>query len=363
MKSSYKILQIVDSLEIGGSERMSVNIYNSLTSNNIENCLVVTRKSGPLFSFISENKNVFFLNKKGVYDCHAFFNLIKKIKKYNPSVIHSHQTSIYWSFIIKLMFPKITLIWHDHWGNSDLLKNSDRKIVKYFSFLIDGVICVNEKIKKWNIRNLKLNMEFITYIPNFPLFKNIERKKTNIPTIVCVANIRSQKDHPNLLKACSILKEQEVNYKILLVGSLEDLYWVKKIKNLINEYNLNKNVVLLGPVTDICEVLSIADVGVLSSVSEGLPVSLLEYGLAGLPVVCTDVGQCREVLGYGKFGWLIPSRSPLELAEALKESLNDSRQAELKSLGLKKHIEENYSSNKFFKSYFEFVNIIKKENV
>ena len=166
MENDLKILQIVDSLNIGGTERMSANIYNTLTATNIQNYLVVSREVGPVFNFINEKKNVLFLNKKSVLDCFAFLKLFKLILKFKPSIIHVHQTSIYWGFIIKMIMPKTTIIWHDHWGFSDLLKNSDRKTIQFFSFLIDGVVCVNDKIKEWNVRNLKVNKEFVIYIPN-----------------------------------------------------------------------------------------------------------------------------------------------------------------------------------------------------
>jgi glycosyltransferase involved in cell wall biosynthesis len=360
MKDDYRILQIIDSLQVGGSERMSVNICNSLTSHNIQNRLVVSRKSGPIYNFISEKKSVFFLNKKGGLDFFAFIRLFNLIREYKPRVIHAHQTSIYWVFVMKLLFPNVIVIWHDHWGLSDLLKSSDRKGVKYFSFLIDGVICVNDKIKVWNTENLKVKGESIVYIPNFPLFKNAKRKEVRSTTLLCIANIREQKDHANLLNACFLLKEQNVDFNLLLAGSLEDINWVEKIKKLIIELNLNDSVALLGPVNDISELLSNADVGILSSVSEGLPVSLLEYGLAELPVVCTDVGQCKEVLGNGEYGWLVPVKSPVELADAIKEALEDSELAILRAGRLKKNILENYSSKGFIKKYMELINSINK---
>lgn len=360
MKDDYRILQIIDSLQVGGSERMSVNIFNSLTSHNVKNCLVVSRKSGPIYNFISEKKNVFFLNKKGSFDLLAFIRLFNLIRRYKPTVIHAHQTSIYWVFVMKLLFPRVIVIWHDHWGLSDLLKNSDRKVVKYFSFLIDGVVCVNNKIKTWNMENLKVDGESVVYIPNFPLNENTKRKEVRGTTLLCIANIREQKDHPNLLNACFLLKEQNVDFKLLLAGSLEDSNWVKKIKKLIIELKLNDNVVLLGPVNDISEVLSNADIGILSSVSEGLPVSLLEYGLAQLPVVCTDVGQCKEVLENGENGWIVPVKSPIELAAAIKEALEDSKIADKRAMRLKKSILENYSSKGFIKRYIELVNSLNK---
>jgi glycosyltransferase involved in cell wall biosynthesis len=359
MKKDYKILQIVDSLEIGGTERMSANIYSTLCALNIDNYLVVSRQVGPVYNFISEKKNVVFLNKKSVVDFSAFYTLFKLIKSFKPSVIHAHQTSIYWIFILKLVFPWVTVIWHDHWGFSDLLKNSDRKVIKFFSFLIDGVVCVNDKIKEWDIRNLKVNEDHVIYIPNFPLVEIIKKGKSETPILLCLANIRDQKDHLNLLEACAFLKEENINFELLLAGSLEDDRWVKKVKEKVDVLNLNKNVVFLGPVINISELLSKANVGVLSSVSEGLPVSLLEYGLAGLPVVCTDVGQCKEVLGNGEFGWIVPVKSPKELANALKEALYDTLLATEKAAGLSKNVNKNYGSGIFIEKYFSLLDEIK----
>lgn len=269
MKNNIKILQLVDSLEIGGSERMSVNMYNTFTSNDVNNCLVVSRKSGPLYSFVNNKSNVHFLNKRSFFDYLAFFKLFKLLKNYKPTVVHAHQTSIYWAFLVKLLFPKTILIWHDHWGFSDLFKKSDRRIVRMFSFLINGVVCVNEKIRTWNINNLKVKNEFIVFIPNYPLFEIVDYKKSNKNVLICLANIRDQKDHENLIRACFILQNQHIDFKLLLAGSLEDENYVDKIKSLIKELNLVKKIQILGPVINVSEILAKANIGVLSSVSEG----------------------------------------------------------------------------------------------
>jgi glycosyltransferase involved in cell wall biosynthesis len=357
MENKIKILQIVDSLDIGGTERMSVNICNALTSSNIQNYLVVSRNIGPIYNFINKKSNVLFLNKRNFLDFFAFFKLFKFILNFKPTIIHAHQTSIYWVFAVKLLRPKIIVIWHDHWGFSDLLTDSDRKITKFFSFLIDGIVCVNDKIKEWNIRNLKVNKEHIIYIPNFPLVKIIEKVENDIPILLCIANIRDQKDHLNLLEACALLKEDNINFKLLLAGSLEDELWVEKINKKAEFLNLNEYVAFLGPVINVSELLSMADVGVLSSVSEGLPVALLEYGLAGLPVVCTDVGQCKEVLGNGDFGWVVCPKSPSKFAAAMKEAILDTQLGKEKGGKLKNNININYGSKGFVKKYLELVNL------
>jgi glycosyltransferase involved in cell wall biosynthesis len=358
MENNFKILQIVDSLEIGGTERMSANIYNTLTSEGIENYLVVSRQVGPIYNFITEKSNVLFLSKKNVLDFFAFYKLCKLIRLFQPSIIHVHQTSIYWAFILKLLSPKIILIWHDHWGFSDLLKDSDRKAIKFFSFLIDGVVCVNDKIRDWDIQNLKVKKSHIVYIPNFPLVQVNQRVQNDIPILLCLANIRNQKDHLNLVEACALLKTQKITFKLLLAGSLEDKNWVEKVKKKVATSNLSEEVFFLGSVINISELLSKASIGVLSSVSEGLPVALLEYGLAGLPVVCTDVGQCKEVLGNGDYGWVVPSKSPEALASAIKEALFNRELANIKANGLKNNIKKNYGSGIFIERYFDLVNKI-----
>ncbi len=359
MNNNVRILQLIDSLEIGGSERMSVNMYNTFTSCNIDNHLVVSRKSGALYSFIKDKNNVTFLNKKGFFDVVAFLKLFKLIRNYQPSVIHAHQTSIYWAFFAKLLFPKKIIIWHDHWGFSDLLKDSDRRAIRKLSFLIDGVVCVNDKIKQWNINNLRVKEEHIKYIRNYPVFEKSAVKPTNVFTMVCLANIRDQKDHENLLKACALLNEEKLNFKLFLAGSLEDTSYVERIKKLIKTLKLNTKVEILGPVINISEILSNADVGVLSSMSEGLPLSLLEYGMAELPVVCTNVGQCSEVLGNGEFGWVVPPKSPKDLALAIKKVYKKPEEAHFKAMALKENILENYGAKGFVKVYFKLIDVIK----
>ncbi|MGP8253010.1 MAG: glycosyltransferase family 4 protein, partial [Terracidiphilus sp.] len=80
---------------------------------------------------------------------------------------------------------------------------------------------------------------------------------------------------------------------------------------------LDRHVSYLGPQQRVAPILRGCDIGVLSSLSEGLPLSLLEYGAAGLASVATEVGQCGEVLDGGKTGILVPAGSPSRLSEAL----------------------------------------------
>ncbi|MAM18509.1 MAG: glycosyltransferase, partial [Gramella sp.] len=106
-------------------------------------------------------------------------------------------------------------------------------------------------------------------------------------------------------------------------------------------------------VPDIFPYLASANLGVLSSRSEGLPLALLEYGLSELPVVCTDVGDCREVTA--QFAKLVPAQKPEMLAKAIIAYIQDEKNRILDASNLKKRVEELYSEKVVISQYLKFI--------
>ena len=107
---------------------------------------------------------------------------------------------------------------------------------------------------------------------------------------------------------------------VLGAGSCEDA-----IKGQIRELGLSGSVRLLGLRDDVADVLGAADIFVSSSAWEGMPLSILEAMSAGLPVVATDVGDCRALLG--ETGVIVPPHAPVALADAISRLLADSDRA------------------------------------
>jgi len=83
-------------------------------------------------------------------------------------------------------------------------------------------------------------------------------------------------------------------------------------------------VVLLGPRLDVPRLLALADVFALPSVSEGMPIAIMEAMAFGLPVVATAVDGTPEVVFNGETGILVPPRSPARLAQALAALIEDA---------------------------------------
>ena len=104
---------------------------------------------------------------------------------------------------------------------------------------------------------------------------------------------------------------------LLLVGKCNDAACLQAIVERISILGLQKHISILGEREDVSNLLPSCDIGVLSSSSEGLPMSLLEYGAAGLPSVATEVGQCSDVLDHGEAGILVKPGAPGKLAQAL----------------------------------------------
>jgi len=357
-----KIIQMVDSLNIGGTERMVVNISNLLATKGITVYLIVTRGDSSLKEFIAENVNVVCINKRHSFDIVAFMRLVRIVKNNKIDIIHAHSSSVVWAVLVKTIFKRISIIWHDHLGRRSDMKFSN-KFLALISGFFDAVITVNENLRDWSITNLRVPPGRIFYLKNFYGRTNeIETKREvdHTLTILSLANLRWQKDQITLIRAISILVKDygTRNFKVQLVGNLLDKPYYQKVIDETIELQLQEFVEFVGSVPNPSEYLLSADIGVLSSVSEGLPLSILEYGYHGLAVVATDVGQCSEVLGYGKYGKIVPPSSPRELAAAIHNLLVNP--IERISLGFeyKEHIEKEYSEDTFWVSYFEILEVI-----
>jgi glycosyltransferase involved in cell wall biosynthesis len=137
-----------------------------------------------------------------------------------------------------------------------------------------------------------------------------------------VARLDKVKDQAGLLLAFKQLQEQNGggDCRLIMVGDGSER---AELQYRINQLGLTKSVRLLGNRTDVPELLAACDVFVLSSIAEGMPITVLEAMAAGLPVVVTDVGGMASVVQAGVNGALVPARNPDALAQALAEYATD----------------------------------------
>ncbi len=346
-----KILQLIDTLNPGGAERMALNYYHALKDRSHTSILVVTREEGLLAEDVKNDTEFHFLEKKSSFDPAALRKLKHIIKSNYIEIVHAHGTSWFMAVLCKMTGSSFKLIWHDHYGDSEFLSKRPLQPLKMFSRYFDGIISVNKLLEKWAREQLKFKKALI-YLPNF-----IRQDRDAIPEqlkgraeikIICVANLRPQKDHLNLLKAFEQLQKKYSVSLHLFGRDYRDAY----SENLKKEFSNRKEIYYYGEVASVRGYLKGADIGVLASKSEGLPLALIEYGLVGLPVVCTKVGECPEVTGG--FARLSPGGDAEHLARSIAYYIENPEERKEEAQSLKKRIKELYSEVGITDRYLQF---------
>lgn len=353
-----RILQIIDSLEAGGAERMAVNYANALADEINFSGLVATREEGALWNQIDEKVSYLFLNKKTTIDVKALFRLRNYVIQNDVTHIHAHSTSFFIAFLVKITYPRIQLIWHDHYGDSEFLVNRPKVALKVFVPFFNGIITVNHQLKSW-AEQKKLSKN-IVYLSNFPSRENEVSEHTILKgikgkQIICLANLRVQKNHFLLLEVANKIKKSHPEWTFHLVGKdFEDAYSMQ-IKKQIIAFSLEDSVFLYGSKQDINNILEQSTIAILTSQSEGLPLALLEYGRHKKPVVVTNVGEISIVIQDGVNGFLVDSNSTSSFYEALIKLIDsDTVQTNFGS-ALHQNIVSNYSDKTIIKEYLYWV--------
>ena len=353
-----RIIQIIDSLEAGGAERMAINYANALADTIDFSGLVVSRKEGPLLNQVGDKVSYLFLDKKGTLDWNALSTLRKFVVKNKVEIIHAHSTSFFLAFLLKLSCPSLQLIWHDHYGDSEFLSKRPSLALRLVLPFFNGIIAVNQNLKLW--AEQKMHFKNVVYLPNFPskendVLKNTDLKGIKGKRIVSLANLRVQKNHFLLLEVAKKVQISHPEWTFHLVGKdFEDGY-SKKIKSLISEFNLEKKVFLYGSRPEIKYILEQSTIAVLTSQSEGLPVALLEYGWYAKPIVVTNVGEIPLLIQNGSNGFMVETGKTQLFYDSLVKLMDDETLQNDFGKALQLTINTDYSEKSVIDKYLSWL--------
>lgn len=341
-----RVLQLIDSLAAGGAERVSVNLANALSEAGVASFLCATRAGGTLEGFIDNRVETLLLHKRSALDAAALYRLVTFIRRHKINIVHAHSSSFFTAVLCK-PFTGVKIVWHDHYGDAEQLSERNSGTLKRMSAFFDYVLSVNDALAAWSKTQLKVPEENVLFLHNFaklsPTGKTPELPGDEAHRIVCLANLRPQKDHMTLLRAFEAILADHPEWHLLMVGEDKQDAYSDRLKSYIENQGMGTNAHILGARGDAADILAVSTVGVLSSKSEGLPVALLEYGLTGLPVVCTDVGQCGDVLDGGNCGLLVAPEADEAFANALRILMDDTGGRNRFSADFADRIRSNYS--------------------
>lgn len=349
-----RVVQIIDSLRPGGAEQMAVSYANALVSRTEGSFLCCTRMEGLLRQKIFDEVGYLFLEKQSSLDIGAYMRLRKFIKREKINVIQAHSSSIFMAVLVKLSIPGTTLVWHDHYGRS--LEKRKPGLLKPASRFFDGILAVNSDLESWARRNL--SSARVQYLSNFLPSNSVKKGVSDLKgegtfKIICLANLRPQKDHVNLMKAFKIVFQQVPHVSLHLIGNEDKTSYSRAIRGFVKENELGSHIFFYGEQEDVDTLLSQGDLGILSSTSEGLPLALLEYGQFGLPVVCTRVGQCAEVIGAN--GKIVPTRNPEALASAILSYIENDEERSRDAFLFQEKVKREFSEKAVMEKSLAFL--------
>ena len=322
-----RILQVITSLNIGGAERLFVQLVEKLQEkgHQVDACIFNGEETDFLGSLERLGCNIY---KMG----HQYYNpnYISKLSGImgNYDIVHTHNSSPQLFAAIAKGHKPCRLITTEH--NTDNRKRHlpwFAKLERWMYSKYDKVICISKQTEdalrhylgdRWIILHGSNRILTIENGIDVKRFQGAEASipRDSRPIIVMVAAFRPQKDHSSLLRAMCLLPD---DYRLWLVGDGETRDAVERE---IGRLGLEDRVRLFGNRPDVPGILKSADVVVMSSNWEGFGLAAVEGMAAGKPVVASDVEGLRQIVeGYGE---TFPKGDEKILAQKIKSLCSDS---------------------------------------
>jgi glycosyltransferase involved in cell wall biosynthesis len=355
-KRPLRIMQLVDTLDIGGTERVAVNLANQLDQLGHHSFLCTTRRDGPLSSLVAPGVKTLCLHRSRRIELKALRLLRQFVRDHQIELVQAHGTSLVTANFAFRWTSSPKIIWHDHYGTNET-KERPLWLFRWLVKRASAIVAVSDPLANWSRTRLGFPPNHVHCISNFvvpstgAVPSNLELPGRDGSRIICVANLRPVKDHGTLLSAMAMVAQRHPDAHLILVGGLSDGECVNKVREKIREERLGDRVSIMGPRDDVPAILAKSDIGVLSSTSEGLPISLLEYGAFGIPPVVTDVGQCGNVVGDA--GHVVPSKSPELLAAKILSLLNDDGQRRQLGLRFRERIRDRFGVDRIMSQWIK----------
>ncbi|MCP2246518.1 glycosyltransferase [Lentzea aerocolonigenes] len=232
------------------------------------------------------------------------------VRRFQPDVVLAHNVSA--SLTARIAAPRRPLVTVFHGVADADVAGAVRVLSRVSSVVVTVASAAASRLHD-------AGLESVVVIPNavFPTAPSVDRAsvraalgvRPDVPVALCPARLEPQKRHDVLLDAWALVPGDA---ELWLAGD-------GSLRGALEARGVDR-VRFLGTRTDVRDLLEAADVTVLTSDWEGMPIALLESLAAGRPVVASDVDGVREVLSGGG-GVLVPRRSPEQTARALRSLL------------------------------------------
>ena len=361
----HTILHLIAPTILGGAERVVINNVELLDNNkftSVIGCFVSVKRLDNLFVKELEKRHInhHMILMKSTFDLKNIYQIITLIQRNNIDILHTHG---YRSDIIGLICAKITghpIISTVHgWTPTTFKVRIYEMFDRIALFFFNYIVSVSKEIELSLLRS-HISKTKIKLIPNAISCDKMEKsgydirkelginKSTRI--IGTIARLSKEKGIEYLLEAFIVVQRAFRDTKLLIVGEGGEK---DKLVMLSNKECLRGNVIFYGFESDVGKIYSNIDVFVLSSISEGTPMSLLEAMAFGVPVVATNVGEVSNIINNDINGILVEARDVKGLAAGILDILFNPEKAKRMIIAGRETIELRYNSKKWIKEIEE----------
>ena len=318
-----KILHVINSLEVGGAQRLLSDLLPIMAKSHEVDLLVLLDSQSAFTDKIrNSGMNIHSLHAKNLRNPMLIFKIRHYLKEYD--VVHVHLfPALYWTSLAWRISPKrrIVLCYTEHSTDNRRRRLSALCGIEKFIYNPYGrIFCISRSTKE-NLANwLSDNSERLVILPNgtaLAEFRKRHEASNEKRVIIMVSRFSIQKDQATLIRAMQSISN---DVQLWLVG---DGPTMADCKSLVDELCLDDRVIFLGARSDIPELLSQAVIGVQSSHWEGFGLTAVEIMAAGLPIIATRIPGLADVIGDA--GLLFQHEDYVELAGKINALLSDEK--------------------------------------
>lgn len=331
-----KVFHVVGSLGLGGAERVVVEYATSHDRSRYEPEVCCVGDVGPLAGILDERGvPVHALGRRSRLDFRAVFRLARLIRRRGVDVVHDHNFTAMTVGIPAAILGGATAVLRTEHNVAARCFPFRRALSRLASMRENAQIAVSDAVARSRLAEGRFSPAHLVTIRNGiddtlrPAAgdRNEVRRELGVPVdaVLCltVGNLTPQKDHENLIRAAAAVSDQVPPVYFAVAGGGPIL---EHLADHATALGVGDRVSFLGLRDDVPRLLRGADVFVLSSAWEGLPITVLEAMAAGVPCVSTDVGGVPEVIRDGVNGYVVPPRDHEALAEKIALLATDAGQ-------------------------------------
>lgn len=316
------VCYIIGSLRVGGAEKQCINVLNTLKANN-KHIILLSDSHDDLSNSLNKDIIVHRIPVRLRFLPYYILLIMSYLIKEKINIVHTH---MYWSSVYGVISARLAgvpvIITSEHGLNP--WKNKIHYWIERWLLtpLTTIRVCVSNDIMLNRIKEDDIPRHKLIVIPNgtYVMPLSIKLLKPKIIKLIAVGRLVPAKDYITLIEAMEILSADVDNFELSILG---DGPLKSSLLNFISNKLINKHIKIIGNVDNVNEWLEQSTFFVMSSITEGQPMSLLEAMAIGLPIVATKVGGIPETVEDGKEALLVNCKDPHLLAEAILLLINN----------------------------------------